>query len=46
MIYRERLSIERLPGNPDATTFTLREWVCPECDFFEEAEPRGPEPSE
>jgi hypothetical protein len=28
----------RVPGNPAATTRTIREWVCPECDYFEEAE--------
>ncbi len=27
-----------VPGNPDATTKTSREWVCPECDYFEEAD--------
>ena len=26
------------PGNPDATTCTTREWVCPDCDYFEEAD--------
>ncbi len=28
----------RIPGNPNATTKPDREWVCPECDYFEEAE--------
>jgi YgiT-type zinc finger domain-containing protein len=27
-----------VPGNPSATSKTVREWVCPECDYFEEAE--------
>lgn len=33
---RER--IERVPGSGHTTTRTVREWVCPECDYFEEAE--------
>jgi len=28
----------RVPGNPNATTRTTREWVCAECDYFEEDE--------
>ena len=31
----------QVPGNPGATTRTVREWVCPECDYFEEAESEG-----
>ena len=27
-----------LPGDPGGTPRTVREWVCPECDYFEEAE--------
>jgi hypothetical protein len=30
--------ITRVPGNPNATTRTTWEWVCPDCDYFEEAE--------
>jgi acetone carboxylase gamma subunit len=37
-----RLSVrevqERLPGHGKPTTRTVREWQCPECDYFEEAE--------
>ena len=29
---------ERVPGAPVATTRVAREWMCPECDYFEEAE--------
>jgi hypothetical protein len=28
------------PGGNDASARLVREWVCPECDYFEEAEPR------
>ena len=31
----------RIPGNPTATTRSVREWVCHECDYFEEAEEAG-----
>jgi YgiT-type zinc finger domain-containing protein len=30
--------IVRLPGNPKDTTSNTAEWVCPDCDYFEEAE--------
>ncbi len=29
---------ERVPGDAQATTRDVREWVCPECDYWEEAE--------
>ena len=35
---RETKSVTRVPGNPSATTRTTTEWVCPDCDYFEEAE--------
>lgn len=37
-----RLSIreiqDRAPGAGQATARIIREWICPECDYFEEAE--------
>ena len=30
--------ILRVPGNPRPTTRSSTEWICPECDYFEEAE--------
>lgn len=27
-----------VPGNPTPTTRVVREWRCPECDYYEEAE--------
>ena len=27
----------RVPGNPKTTTREVREWICPECDYFEDA---------
>lgn len=29
---------DRLPGGGDASARILREWTCPECDYFEEAD--------
>lgn len=33
-----RVIDERVPGAGQTTSRELREWVCPECDYFEEAE--------
>jgi len=35
---REREITERVPGTPQAKTLRFREWVCPECDYFEDVE--------
>ena len=29
---------ERVPGVGQATVRVAREWICPECDYFEDAE--------
>jgi hypothetical protein len=31
----------QVPGNPKPTTRKVAEWVCPECDYFEEADAEG-----
>jgi ssDNA-binding Zn-finger/Zn-ribbon topoisomerase 1 len=31
---------DRVPGTLQSKTTQVREWVCPECDYFEEAEER------
>lgn len=31
-------TVTQVPGNPRATTKTTWEWLCPDCDYFEEAE--------
>jgi acetone carboxylase gamma subunit len=37
-----RLSVreiqERIPGQGQGTVRLIREWICPECDYFEEAD--------
>ena len=38
MKIKEIQTVTRVPGNPGSTTRTTREWVCPDCDYFEEAE--------
>lgn len=30
---------DTIPGTGQASARPLREWICPECDYFEEAEP-------
>jgi acetone carboxylase gamma subunit len=41
MRIREIESVVHIPGNPKATTRIAREWVCPECDYFEEVDEEG-----
>jgi C4-type Zn-finger protein len=38
MRLRERVVTDRVPGTPQVKTVNYREWVCPECDYFEEVE--------
>ena len=38
MELRERELTDRVPGTPQTKTTRFREWVCPECDYFEEVE--------
>ena len=34
----EREVVERVPGTPQTNTAKFSEWICPECDYFEDAE--------
>ena len=36
MRLREREVVTRVPGTPEAQKKKYREWVCPECDYYEE----------
>jgi len=38
MRLHDRTVIERLPGSTQSRTTQFHEWVCPECDYFEETE--------
>ena len=31
----------RVPGNPRPTVQRSGEWICPDCDYYEEAEEEG-----
>jgi len=33
--------VVQVPGNTNPSTTRTREWVCPDCDYFEEAEEEG-----
>jgi C4-type Zn-finger protein len=34
-------TVVRVPGNPRNTKRSITEWVCPDCDYFEEVEEEG-----
>lgn len=38
MQLREAQITNRFPGTPRTSTTRSREWVCPECDYFEDLE--------
>jgi YgiT-type zinc finger domain-containing protein len=38
MRLRESEVTSRVPGTHQTRTTQVREWVCPECDYFEEVE--------
>jgi len=33
-----RETVSRVPGTPQEIKTPVREWICPECDYFEEDE--------
>lgn len=37
MRLKARDTVVRVPGNPVPSTTRSQEWVCPDCDYFEEA---------
>lgn len=37
----EHETVIHVPGNPKDTTRQTREWVCPDCDYFEDADEEG-----
>jgi len=38
MQLKHRETIVQVPGNPQTTTRSSAEWICPDCDYFEEAD--------
>ena len=43
MRLRESKVTDRVPGTSQTKTTTVSEWVCPECDYFEDAEDQDAE---
>jgi hypothetical protein len=41
MRLQEIEAVVHVPGNPEPRTKRTREWMCPDCDYFEEAEEEG-----
>ena len=35
---KDREAISYVPGTSEARTTRFREWICPDCDYFEEIE--------
>jgi YgiT-type zinc finger domain-containing protein len=38
MRIKETQSVIQVPGHTQASTRTTAEWVCPDCDYFEEVD--------
>jgi uncharacterized protein with PIN domain len=38
MRFTRREQADHIPGMGQTTTRSVREWICPECDYWEEAE--------
>ena len=38
MHLKESQAVTQVPGNPKPTVRQHREWICPDCDYFEELE--------
>jgi acetone carboxylase gamma subunit len=38
MRFEVREVSDQIPGRSETTVRVIREWICPECDYFEEAE--------
>jgi transposase len=36
MRLKESQAVTQIPGNPAPTVRQHREWICPDCDYFEE----------
>jgi transposase len=41
MRLKESEAVVQIHGNPKPSTRRAREWVCPDCDYFEDAEEEG-----
>ena len=41
MRLKQTQTVAHVPGNPVATPRITPEWVCPDCEYFEEADEAG-----
>lgn len=42
MRLKTREMIDRIPGQSQVVRHEVREWICPECDFFEDVDAERP----
>ena len=41
MHFKASESVRQVPGNPAPSIMRTREFVCPDCDYFEDADEEG-----
>ena len=41
MRLRQTEDVVQIPGHAKPTAHPVKEWVCPECDYFEEADEKN-----
>jgi rubredoxin len=41
MRLKRSAALVQIPGNPRPTPRPSAEWICPDCDYFEEADEEG-----
>jgi len=46
MRLKTREQIDYIPGQSQSVRTEIKEWICPDCDYFEEYEESTEEPSE
>jgi C4-type Zn-finger protein len=46
MRLKTREQIDYIPGQSQTVRTEIKEWICPDCDYFEEYEESNEEPSE
>jgi C4-type Zn-finger protein len=46
MRLKVREQIDYIPGQSQTVRTEIKEWICPDCDYFEEYEESAQEPSE
>jgi acetone carboxylase gamma subunit len=46
MRLKKREQVDRIPGQSQTIRTEIREWICPDCDYFEECDEEADRPSE